>query len=294
MLYLWIVSLLWAFSFGLIKGQLTGLDASFVAFARLLLAGLAFLPFLRLRGVDRRLAVRLALIGAVQYGLMYVTYIYSFRFLKAYEVALFTIFTPLYVTLINDAYHRRLNWFSLLATVLAVAGTAIVQQANLLSPDLTRGFLIVQISNLCFALGQVAYREVMRPHSQIRDGQIFGLLYFGGTLAAGLPALFTTPWASLNLLPNQALTLLYLGVVASAVGFFLWNVGARKVNAGTLAIFNDLKIPLAVAVSLIFFGEQADLPRLLIGGAVVLAALALNEWNVRRRSNPPQLAASTD
>ncbi|MFZ6018697.1 MAG: EamA family transporter, partial [Chloroflexota bacterium] len=71
-------------------------------------------------------------------------------------------------------------------------------------------------------------------------------------------------------------------------------VGARKVNAGTLAIFNDLKIPLAVAISLAFFGEQADLPRLLIGGAVVLAALALNEWNVRRRSRSPQLAASTD
>ncbi len=293
MLYLWIVSLLWAFSFGLIKGQLTGLDASFVAFARLFLAGLAFLPLLRLRGVDRRLALRLALIGAVQYGLMYVTYIYSFRFLKAYEVALFTIFTPLYVTLINDAYQRRLNGFSLLATVLAVAGTAIVQQANLLSPDLTRGFLIVQVSNLCFALGQVAYREVMRPYPHVRDGQVFGLLYIGGALAAGLPALFTTPWGNFTLLPNQALTLVYLGVVASALGFFLWNVGARRVNAGTLAIFNDLKIPLAVAVSLLFFGEQADLLRLLIGGGVVLAALALNEWNVRRRS-APQMAASTN
>ncbi len=293
MLYLWIVSLLWAFSFGLIKGQLTGLDASFVAFARLSLAALAFVPFLRLRGVERRLALRLAVIGAVQYGLMYVTYIYSFRFLKAYEVALFTIFTPLYVTLIHDAFQRRLNGFSLLATALAVGGTAIVQQANLLSPDLTRGFLIVQISNLCFALGQVAYREVMRPHPHLKDGQIFGLLYLGGAVAAGLPALFTTPWANLTLLPNQILTLAYLGVVASAVGFFLWNVGARKVNAGTLAIFNDLKIPLAVAVSLVFFGEQADLARLLIGGGVVLAALTLNEWNVRRRSSP-QMAASTD
>ncbi len=52
MLYLWIVSLLWAFSFGLIKGQLTGLDASFVAFARLLLAALAFLPFCACAGLS--------------------------------------------------------------------------------------------------------------------------------------------------------------------------------------------------------------------------------------------------
>ncbi len=292
MIYLWLVSLIWAFSFGLIKGQLTGLDASFVAFARLLLAALAFLPFLRLRGVNRRLAGWLMVIGAVQYGLMYVSYIYAFRFLKAYEVALFTIFTPLYVTLIHDAFHRRVHLFSLLATILAVVGTAIVQQANLLSPDITRGFLMVQISNLCFALGQVAYREVMGSYPEVRDRQVFGLLYIGGALSAGLPAFFTTSWTSLNLLPHQVQTLLYLGVVASAIGFFLWNIGARKVNAGTLAIFNDLKIPLAVAVSLVFFGEQANLPRLLFGGGLVLAALALNEWNTRRHvANSPAASA---
>lgn len=282
MLYLWIVSLLWAFSFGLIKGQLTGLDANFVAAARLFFAALVFLPFLRLSGVERSLRWRLVLTGAVQYGLMYVAYIYAFGFLQAYEVALFTIFTPLYVTLIHDMLRRRLNWVSLGATVLAVIGTAIVQQANLLRPELVRGFLIVQVSNVCFALGQVYYRELLSGKPALKDARVFGLLYLGGLAAAGLPALFTTPWGQLTLLPNQVLTLVYLGVVSSAIGFFLWNVGARKVNAGTLAIFNDLKIPLAVAVSLLVFGEQADLPRLLTGGAVVLVALALNEWAARR------------
>jgi drug/metabolite transporter (DMT)-like permease len=66
-------------------------------------------------------------------------------------------------------------------------------------------------------------------------------------------------------------------VIASGVGFFLWNYGARRVNAGTLAVFNNLKVPLAVAVSLIFFGESADPLRLALGGGIVLAALFLNE-----------------
>ena len=35
--YLIFVSLLWGFSFGLIKNQLTGLDPNFVSFVRLLL-----------------------------------------------------------------------------------------------------------------------------------------------------------------------------------------------------------------------------------------------------------------
>src|SRR3972149_6330006 len=85
-------------------------------------------------------------------------------------------------------------------------------------------------------------------------------------LAAGVPALITTPWQSLALTGQQVLTLIYLGAVASGLGFFLWNVGARKVNGGTLAVFNDLKIPLAVAVSFIFFGEKASLPHPLIRG----------------------------
>ena len=55
-----------------------------------------------------------------------------------------------------------------------------------------------------------------------------------------------------------------------------------QVDTGTLAIFNDLKIPLAVAVSLVFFGEQASLLHLLLGGVIVMAALLLNEVGLRR------------
>jgi drug/metabolite transporter (DMT)-like permease len=38
---------------------------------------------------------------------------------------------------------------------------------------------------------------------------------------------------------------------------------------------NNLKIPLAVLVSFLVFGESANLPRLLAGGGLVLAAALL-------------------
>jgi len=282
MVYLLVVSLIWAFSFGLIKGQLTGLDANFVAAARLVISLVVFLPFLRLKNVPGRLRLRLIFIGAIEYGIMYVTYTYAFQFLQAYEVALFTIFTPLYVTVINDLYKRRFHSISLIATLLAIAGTAIVKQGSLLHPELLTGFLVVQISNLAFAWGQVDYKEALKDSPELKDTRVFGLLYLGGALAAGIPAMVTTPWSTLALTSSQVLTLIYLGAIASGMGFLLWNVGARKVNTGTLAVFNDLKIPLAVTVSLVFFGEKTSLPHLLIGGAVVVGALLLNEWGVRR------------
>lgn len=285
MLYLFIVSLVWAFSFGLIKNQLAGLDANLVAAARLLVSLLIFLPFLRIRGLPRKQIGKLMLTGALQYGVMYVTYIYSFQYLKAYEVALFTIFTPLYVTLINDLFRRKLQWVSLTATVLAVAGTAVVKLGGAIGSEILTGFLIVQISNLGFAFGQVYYKEVMAqvPQDKFSNLQIFGLLYLGGFITAGLSAAVFTPWQSQVVTGNQLLVLLYLGAVASGVCFFLWNVGARQVNAGTLAIFNDLKIPLAVVVSLVFFGEQTNLFNLVVGGVIVFAALLLNEWGLKRK-----------
>lgn len=284
MLFLLFVSLLWAFSFGLIKTNLTGLDASFVASARLLLSALAFLPFLRLKGLPRALRLRLIGIGAVQYGIMYLTYTAAFQYLQAYEAALFTLFTPLYVTLIHDLFERRFSAQNLALAGLALLGTGIVVFKGWAHPAGLTGFLLMQISNLSFAFGQVRYRSALRCAPQVRDSQVFALLYAGGFAAAALPALFSTNWAAFSLSLNQGWTLAYLGLVASGLGFFLWNLGARRTDIAALAIFNDLKIPLSVAVSLIFFGETANLPRLLIGGAVILAAL----WASQRRRQQAQ------
>jgi len=69
--------------------------------------------------------------------------------------------------------------------------------------------------------------------------------------------------------------LLYLGVVASGVGFFLWNRASVSVRSAQLAVMNNAKIPMAIAVSVIAFGERANWLRLGVGTALMLVAGAL-------------------
>lgn len=282
--YLFIVSLIWAFSFGLIKGNLTGIDSNFVSFTRMLLSFLVFIPFLRLRNTDRNTALRLVLCGAVQYGIMYITYIYAFGFLKAYEVALFTVLTPLYVTLTGDMMERRFNLVPFISAILAIAGAGIVVYSDVSRSGLIAGFLLVQLSNLAFAFGQIYYIRIMKQSSGSSDIGVFALMYGGALVLTGLFSAATVEFSALHLGIEQILTLIYLGVVASGLCFFLWNLGARKTSTGTLAVFNNLKIPLAIAVSLIVFGEDVDIIRLFAGGAIVVLALLINE---RRRLNRP-------
>lgn len=283
MLLLLLVSLLWAFSFGLIKGGLSDLPAAAVAFIRLAFSLAVFAPFLRLRNLRPSDAFRLMLTGAVQYGLMYVAYMYAFRYLKAYEVALFTVFTPIYVAAIHDAFERHFCGRTLAAAGLAVGGGVIIKYTQLASPALWNGFFLMQAANLCFAFGQIFYRRTMdRLPEKQSDLQVFGLLYLGAALVAALSAC-GTDWSAFTLTAKQAEILLYLGVVASGIAFFLWNLGARKVSAGALAVFNNLKIPLGILVSILCFHETADWPRLLGGGALMSVALAVNARSGAKR-----------
>ena len=285
MLYLLFVSLLWAFSFGLIKDGLYGVDSFFVSFVRIFLSLLVFLPFLRRKRIDRNTAWRLVFTGMLQYGLMYIAYIYSFRYLQAYEVALFTIFTPLYVALWHDYAQKKFSMVNLIAAVLAIIGTAIVVWQALERKDFWLGFALMQISNIAFAIGQVQYKKIMQSIPDVKDSDVFAYLFMGGSAITLATSLLFTKWGALIVSHQQWLILLYLGVFASGVGFFLWNIGARKVNIGTLAVFNNLKIPLSTAVSLLVFGESANWVNLSIGGCIVLLSLFFTEFYHSRKQN---------
>lgn len=280
-----LASLVWAFSFGLIKGQLAGLDATAVATLRLLCALLVFLPFLRWRGVPGTIRIRLAVIGAVQFGLMYVLYLRAFAVLQAYEVALFTIFTPVYLALLDAAVEHRWQPRHLAAAVLSLAGAGVLLWHAGVGTGAVGGFLLVQGSNLCFAAGQLAYKRLRPRLAGVADAAIFALPYAGALAATAVASLFITDWAAFRLTLPQAGVIAYLGVVASGLCFFWWNLGATRVNTGTLAVFNNAKIPLGVAVSLLFFGETANLPRLLLSGILMLAAVGVAEgWFTRPKA----------
>jgi carboxylate/amino acid/amine transporter len=273
--YLIGVTLLWSFSFSLIGVYLAGqVDAYFSVLTRILLASLVFLPFLRKRWLRPDLALKLMGLGAIQLGLMYLFYYHSFLLLTVPEVLVFTIFTPLYVTLIHDLLERRFKPSYLGAAALAVLGAAVIRFDGLTESYLL-GFLVVQGANLCFALGQVGYKVLMaREAQQPPQHAVFGCFYLGA-LAIALPAWWLLGKPQYPSTGLQWGILLWLGVGASGLGYFLWNKGATLVSSGVLAIMNNALIPAGLLVNLLLWGRETDLPRLALGGLLMLASLWL-------------------
>jgi carboxylate/amino acid/amine transporter len=284
MSYLIGVTALWAFSFSLIGAYLAGqVDSYFAVLVRIALASLLFLPFLRPSSLSNGLKLALMGIGAVQLGLMYIFFYQSFLLLSVPEVLLFTIFTPLYVTLIDDAMAKRFSPFYLLTALLAVIGAAVIRYEGINS-NFWLGFLVVQGANLCFAGGQVAYRHLAAGlPRELPQRSVFGWFYLG---ALALVIIAFAIFGSTAKLPTTTVqwgVLAWLGLVASGVGYFLWNKGATLVDAGALAIMNNALVPAGLLVNLLIWNRDADLLRLALGGAIIVASLLFNEWFVKRR-----------
>ena len=107
----------------------------------------------------------------------------------------------------------------------------------------------------------------------------------------GSPGIAWALWESGRVLGRKDLEAFALDSMASFCAAFdpdfhldaepVARLGFCHGAAGTLAVFNNAKVPLGVACSLLFFGETADLPRLAVGGALLIAAVAVAETKSR-------------
>lgn len=284
-----ITTILWAFSFSLIGEYLAGsVDSYFSVLMRVGLAALVFLPFLRTRGQTLKTLLLYMLVGAMQLGIMYLFSFRAYVYLSVSEFLLFTVLTPLYITLIYDLLSkRRLRWGYLLSAALAVLGAAIIRYDKV-SDHFWTGLMFVQLANISFAIGMVGYKRLMetRPMPQ---HNAFAWFYMGAATVA------VAAWFMLGnpqKLPTTSVqwgVLVWLGVVASGLGYFMWNYGATQVDAGTLGIMNNVHVPAGLLVNLAIWQEQPHWPSFIIGGTVILASL----W-VHRRWVAPRSGQTAD
>jgi carboxylate/amino acid/amine transporter len=279
-----ITTVLWAFSFSLIGEYLAGsVDSYFSVLMRVGLAALVFLPFLRARGQSARVLLMYMLVGAMQLGIMYLLAFRAYLYLTVSEFLLFTVLTPLYITLIYDLMSkRRLRWGYLLSAMLAVVGAAIIRYDHV-SPHFWTGLLLVQLSNISFALGMVGYKRLMEIHPMPQHNA-FAWFYLGACIVA------VVAWFMLGnpqKLPTTTLQwgiLVWLGVVASGLGYFMWNYGATQVDAGTLGIMNNMHVPAGLLVNLAIWQQQPHWPSFITGALVIVASLWVHRHWVAPRS----------
>ncbi|MGH3136754.1 MAG: DMT family transporter [Gaiellaceae bacterium] len=285
------VVVIWAGSFSVIKALLDdGVPAGDIAILRYAIAapGFAFILW-RARGLPGLTRGDAARIGVA--GLLIVVGYHVFlnigtRYTTSGVAALVVALAPamtlvLALTLGLDRIRPR----HVAGLAVAFVGATIAVafgSGNELSFANAKGPLIVIGAPLAFALYNVILKPLLARHDLLALTAATSLVGIAGLLPLVRRSTIDTV-ASVS--SEEAALLVYLGVLATLLGYVLWNVGLRGIGPTRAVAYTYAISPLAVTIGAIVLGEPITL-WLVLGGAFVVGGIVLTQRApARRRSD---------
>nr|WP_276510038.1 DMT family transporter [Niveibacterium umoris] len=268
-----VVTLVWGTTFPLLKSAAATLSGVEISALRFLVAGAVMLPF---AFKASRAAWRDgALLGVVAL-VSYVTQAFGLEYISSNRSAFITSLNVLMVPFLGLALGGRLNLQVLLAGALACFGIGLlswegggnwVGDAATLVCALAYAIYVILLSR-CAA----AHNPRTLAATQIVLMAAFAVVWMlgsglGGERLATLPARLQPVWVSV----------LYLGLVASAGMLFLQAVAQRHVAAEKAAVIYAMEPVFASIFAWLWLSESLG-ARGMVGGALVVGAVVLSEW----------------
>jgi drug/metabolite transporter (DMT)-like permease len=271
------------------------------AFPRFVPRGGAFVPLRGLRGSS---LAWLVLLGFLTFCFSPLLQFTGLQASRSVDNALIIALEPLMAVvmawiLLGEALERR-HWLSL---GLAVIGFGFLSE---LTPDrLTRGWdshLWGNVILLVSLSGEAAYSILGRKlvgEGKQRSGRFGAAQVLGSSLVAGVAILTAITWYRVGPPPLAGvsatawLALLWLGVLGTTLGYFLWMNALKTATVASLSLTLFIQPVLGAVWGSVFLGERLG-PSQWLGGALILAAMliqyreavgrSLSGFRSRRRS----------
>ncbi|HUU38203.1 MAG TPA: DMT family transporter [Candidatus Desulfaltia sp.] len=237
-----------------------------VFFASLALGTVLWWKRQNLRDILRTQAGLLVLLGAilaVHWGAFFQAIQVSSVAVGLLSYSCFPVFTVLLEPLFS---REKLDWRSLSAAGICLAGVLLIVPRFDLADSVFQGVLWGLLSGLSFAVLTMFNRRLVRDYSSL------AIAFFQDLFAAFflLPSLMMM--APAGLAARDLGLLVVLGVVCTAGSHTLFIRGMRRVRARTASIISSLEPVYGIVLAFVFLGESPSF-RTLTGGAVIMAAV---------------------
>jgi drug/metabolite transporter (DMT)-like permease len=282
------VVLIWATTPLAIKWSSVGVSFIFGVTARMSI-GLTCLIVLmaltrtRFRLDSQALKTYLAVSGQL-YASMLLTY-WGAQFIPSGWLSVIYGLSPFMTAFIAAAYlnERSLGLAKIVSYLIGVAGLGVMFSSAIdMSSSAVQGILALLAATVLHALSAVWVKRIQAGLSAIAQ--------VTGGLMLSLP-LYVLTWFALDSgqwpewPPDNTLwSILYLGVIATPIGFALYYFVLAKMNATQVAMINLMTPVLSLWLGYFVNSEPLGL-KVVIGTGLILLALALHGWTDYRQKN---------
>jgi len=167
-----------------------------------------------------------------------------------------------------------------LGTVLGLSGVVLVTLPKLFLGEVDLlfylGVVCLLLNALCWATYSTLSRRLMNRIN--KPLTVTAYITVTGALAL-VPMSITSDWnLPRSLQTEQWLSILYLSLVCSCMGYFLWNFALSRLKAVDASVWLYLEPVAAFIGEFLIFGVAPNLTTLIGGGAIIVGALLTN-WS---------------
>jgi len=216
----------------------------------------------------------LGLFGVFAYNLFFMG---ALTRLPASRAALIIALNPAITMAISAVVlGERLSARRWAGVALALFGVAVVVSrgdfSSFASGGVGAGELFMFAAVTSWALYTILGRKVLgglSPLAATNYAALWGTVLLGAVATPQFDTLHPSQFDA-----RLILSLLYLGVLGTALAFVWYYMSVKKVGASSASIFNNLVPVFGVAISVLVLGE-ALLPSMLIGGAIAIAGVMM-------------------
>ncbi|WP_419710347.1 DMT family transporter [Pseudomonas sp. NFX224] len=282
------VTMIWGGTFVAGRFLADGLSPLFAASLRFLLASAALLLFLLLTRVplarpSPREWLQLALLGFFGIFFYNICFFYGLHYINASRASLIVALNPAVIGLASWwLFKERLSRGKVVGIAICIAGASLVIVSR--NPQLLAGNADAWIGDLLIlgcVLGWGVYSLLSRElNHSLGPLQTVTYSILLGTLMLWLTSAVRgelDPTALASLGPQQWLSLMYLGVLGSALAYIGYYDGIRKIGATRSGVFIALNPLTAVILGALLLGEQLSLAMYLGGGLILLGIFLCNK-----------------
>lgn len=173
---------------------------------------------------------------------------------------------------------ERLTAHKALGTALGLLGVALVALPGLLLGEIDwlfyLGIVCLLLNGVCWATYSTLSRRLMKRLE--RPAMVTSYVTVLGTVAL-LPMSVASDWALVRSLgPLQWISVLYLAIVCSGLGYFLWNFALSRLEAVKAAVWLYLEPVAAFIGEMAIFGAMPSSTTLFGGLIIFLGAYITN------------------
>jgi drug/metabolite transporter (DMT)-like permease len=280
-----LAAFIWAGNFIIARGVIRDIPPVSLAFYRWLLASLIILPFAIRQFRAEWPAVKNAwhyLFWASLTGIaLFNTFVYiGAHYTSAINLALIgTTTSPIIATVLARVFLKeQIGASKLIGLALCIIGVLFLLSRgdfrNLLTLKFSKGDLWVLAAATCFAVYNTLVKK--KPASISPINYLFVIFSFGTLLLFPFYLWENNHTAPVIWNKDLLLSILYLGIGASVICFWIWNIAISKLGAARTILFGNLIPVFSSLAAVVFLHEEFTLTHIISMTLVFMGVLIAN------------------